>query len=375
MTVRGRVQHALRRLALIALLAAVLGPLLLAGPLPYPSSRRGLRPPSSAPSRDVDAAAPVEATRWVMGTSLRIVVAGPPPRAETALAAAFEAAQRLDGLLSDYDPESPLSQLNASAGSPVPIQPELRAYLRRALRDSERTDGAFDITVGALTRLCRGGVIGPNGSDSTPAANAWAAARSHVGYRRVEVPAAGAVTLPIGCRLDPGGDGKGVAIDAMVRALRAHDVHNAFLDFGNSSMYGMGVPGTGVAGWEVLLIDDRGQPIGTVTLRDAGLTTSSSLRADAGSGSTQGHIVDPRTGILLTAARTAAVLSASGTDGDVLSTALVVDGRDGLRLTARFPGTAAAVFERASQDSSAGRTAWVQPAFARHFRPALSSRS
>jgi thiamine biosynthesis lipoprotein ApbE len=112
-----------------------------------------------------------------------------------------------------------------------------------------------------------------------------------------------------------------------------------------------------------------------VTLRDAGLSTSSSRRTDAGGGAPRGHIVDPRTGALVSVARTAAVLSAGATEGDVLSTALVVEGQAGLRWTDRFPDTTAAVFERAGPDSSAGRTSWVQPAFAKHFRAALSRRS
>jgi hypothetical protein len=110
-----------QRMEVGLLLTAVMGPLLVLRPNGpgSPASAEGPRVPA-VPSVY---AAPItlEATRWVMGTALRIVVVAPPPRAQQALQAAFAQAQRLDSLLSNYQPDSPLSQLNAGAGKPTRV--------------------------------------------------------------------------------------------------------------------------------------------------------------------------------------------------------------------------------------------------------------
>ena len=93
---------------------------------------------------------PPEAVRWIMGTSLEVII-----RHEDATLfaeareAAFAEAQRLDNLLSPWLDTSPLSRLNASAGQgPVRTDPELVLYLERARLDTERTHGVFDVTAG-----------------------------------------------------------------------------------------------------------------------------------------------------------------------------------------------------------------------------------
>jgi thiamine biosynthesis lipoprotein len=294
--------------------------------------------------------------RLVMGTALEIAVADPDSsRAAEALDAAFEEAARLERLLSHYLPESPLSRLNASAGEIVAAEPELLAYLRRAQRDGVRTDGAFDVTIAPLLSLHREGAAG---------ADRVRQALSLIGVEKILFPAPGFVQLPrAGMRLDPGGDGKGVALDAMVGLLREHGIERAFLDFGGSSIYGLGTPpeqgGAAAAGWIVALPGgEDGGPLAAVPLRDLALSVSSSLppsedrdasRPASGprsrSAPAAAHIVDPRTGDLVTVPRLVCVLSPSATDADVLSTALIVEGSAGLRWLSRFEGAACGIQE------------------------------
>lgn len=295
-------------------------------------------------------------SEWVMGTRLTIAVpAG--RRAAAILREAFAIARELDAVLSDYKPESPLSRLGERAGGPAaPVDARLLAFLARAREDSARTGGAFDVTVGALMRLYREGVARPERLERARAATGW---------RHIEIRPDGAVRLARpGMRLDPGGIGKGYAVDAIVERLRARGVRRAFVDFGESSFYGLGAP-RGRRGWPVLVrAAEPGRYLGIVWLRDRSLATSHALPPpDPGRSASRGHIVDPRTGRLVVEARATAVLSPSATDADVLSTALVVEPALQADLSRRYPGAAAATH-------TAGHPPRVDAEFRRVFEPA-----
>ncbi len=291
---------------------------------------------SSGESPPAEVARGFLGTRWVMGTELTIDVRHLPAAPATRAAEeGFEEVQRLDNLLSNWLDYTPLSRLNASAGEgPVAADPELIAYLRRARRDAVRTDGNFDVTVGALIQAHRNS-SDPDGIEE---------ARALVGISRLTITDR-TVTLPAGFALDPGGDGKGLAVDAVVERLSAHGVTTGFVNFGGSSFFGMGVPGTDpvARGWPVAIAGPDGIPLGTVYLRDRALSSSCSRVTDA-DGSTRAHIVNPETGDLVREIRTAVVLSPSATDAEVLSTALVVAGEAGTGWLARFEGAEFAIF-------------------------------
>jgi thiamine biosynthesis lipoprotein len=292
-------------------------------------------------------------TQWVMGSPLTIALpTGLGEGGSKAFREAFAIAHDLDALLSDYRPGSALSRLNARAGKPAaPVEPALLAFLRRAQDDTRRTEGAFDLTVGAITHAAREG-------RELPAR----LRREAVGLRVLEISRDGATALrhPV-ARLDPGGIGKGHALEAMVARLRAQGIRRAFIDFGGSSFYGLGAP-AGREGWPVQLRSNSpGRSLGIVLLRDMSLSVSMSRLSPHRS--PRVHIVDPRTGRFITEARFAAALSPSATDAEVLSTALIVDPSLQAKLTERYPGSASLL-------EIPGKPLRVVPAFRAHWVPA-----
>ena len=90
--------------------------------------------------------------RPLMGTLVELQVEGANEDAlRRAADAAYREMQRLTDIMSHYDPASTVSEINRQAGiAPVPAPAELLEVLRMARRVSEATDGAFDVTVGAL---------------------------------------------------------------------------------------------------------------------------------------------------------------------------------------------------------------------------------
>ena len=296
----------------------------------------------------------LDRTEVIMGARLRIALEPPPGRAADAVfAQAFARVRALDDLLSDYRPETPLSRLSATSGGPaVRVTPELRAFLERAQRDHAATEGAFDITAGALVRALRRG---------EPAA--IHRARAATGLEHVLLLRDGRVQLRRpGMWLDAGGIGKGMAVDAVVAVLRAAGVRRAFVDFGGSSFYGLGVP-RGRAGWPVLLGGHaRAQPLGVVHLRDEGFSSSEARLSAPQGARRRRHILDPRTRTLVDAERYAVVLSPSATDADVLTTALVVEPRLRAKLAARYPGAIGLVVDGAGDPE-------IDPALAARMTP------
>src|SRR5437764_1129995 len=87
-----------------------------------------------------------------MGTQFTIIVyAADKNMAQKASRAAFERIAELDASMSDYKDSSELMKLCAKAGGePVPVSEDLFFVLSKAVLASEKSDGAFDVTVGPV---------------------------------------------------------------------------------------------------------------------------------------------------------------------------------------------------------------------------------
>ena len=281
--------------------------------------------------------------RYVMGTILQLELCAPHrERRQQVLDAAFAAAQRLDGLLTTYSPDSPTSRLNASAGKgPQALPPEVVELLAASREYQLLTDGTFDVTVGPLVALWRdAGVTG-----RVPANAAIAAARARVGSGRIVLDGDGraAALADAGMAVDFGGIGKGYALDRVAAGIRAAGVDSALLDFGRSSVWALGHPPDAPA-WHLLLEHPSRGPIGVIALRDGqALSVSGSLAQGSEiAGRRYGHVLDPRSGWPLERDLLAAVVAPSAELAEALSKALLILGEtDGIALLGRWPGVEA----------------------------------
>jgi thiamine biosynthesis lipoprotein len=269
------------------------------------------------------AAAPATEVHYVMGTYLRITAYGPDP--VPAMRRCFADARRLEGVFSRFDPSSELSRVNA--GTTRDIGPDFARLLERANALRAATGGRFDVTVGRLTALWRDAVTRPAAAALTDALAATGGPVAVVNGR---------LRMPIGTRLDFDGIAKGWAVDACVALLRGAGVRRALVSLGESSIYALGPP-PGAARWT---LDVRGVDpdalIGRLALRDQAMSVSSSLRADPRTGTRVGHIVDPRTGLVLRRPALGVVVAASATDAEAYSKALLLWGASGVEAVERL---------------------------------------
>ena len=269
----------------------------------------------------------VSESRRLMGAPWTITVhAANQAAGSEAIAAAFAEIERLEGILSDYDPTSELSRLSAAAPTPepVPVGADLWLVLVAAEGTRELTAGAFDIAVGPLTSLWRQA----RRSGRLPDPDKLAAARAAVGAGTVElVPETQSVRLPKpGTRLDPGGIGMGYAADGALEVLAARGIRSAMIDASGDVLVSAAPPGTD--GWRIAVAPLRPGGQGeTLVLVHAAVTTSGdAYQAVEIDGVRYSHIVDPRTGPGITGPTTVTVVAPDATTADALATAASVLG-------------------------------------------------
>jgi len=248
---------------------------------------------------------------------------------EDAADSALDEARRLDSLLSNYKKDSELSLVNQQAAEhPVKVSAEFFHLLQACQNYSAQSEGAFDLTVGPLMRVW--GFY--KGSGHLPHRAEVQAALTKVGYRHVHLDAA-AQTVSFdrsGVELDPGGIGKGYAVDRMVDVLRRKGVRTALVAGSGSSIYGMGAPPDHPQGWKIEIKNpwDVNKTAAEVYLKDMSMSTSGSyekfFRAE---GKTYAHIMDPRTGFPAQGSVSVSVIAPRTIDSEAWAKPYFVNGR------------------------------------------------
>jgi FAD:protein FMN transferase len=271
-----------------------------------------------------------------MATRFELVLQGEDePRLRAAGEEALAEIQRLEAQLSFYRPSSEVSRLNArAAAAPVRVEGGLFELLLRARGYCEETGGAFDVTVGPLMRCW--GFTGQGGA--VPAPEALEAARAVVGMHLVELDERKSTVrfARPGVQIDLGAIGKGYALEQAALLLREVGVESALLHGGTSTIQAIGRPHEADA-WKVAIEhpapnaeSDRKELLAIVPLRDEALSVSAVWgKAFTADGKVYGHVLDPRLGRPVEGAALAAVVAASATETDALSTALLTLGTTG----------------------------------------------
>lgn len=244
----------------------------------------------------------------------------------------FEEIDRLDAQLSNYKPESELSQINRNAAhESVVVEPGLFKLIQDSLRYSRETNGSFDITVGPLMKAW--GFF--RGQGRIPTRQELDRVLQRVGYQHVKLDSASRTVRfdEQGIDLDLGGIAKGYAVDRAVALLRENGVASALVSSGTSSIYALGAP-PGDRAWKVTLRDPfDGNKVGDVIgLRNYSMSTSANYeRFFKLGGKTYGHIMDPRTGMPTEGVLSVAVFAPATCQSDALTKPFFILGVNGIR--------------------------------------------
>lgn len=256
-------------------------------------------------------ASPVAPARWrgiALGAEAEITLHG--PGAEAALTDAIARVRGIERAFSLYDPGSELSRLNASGW--LAPSPAFRALLQQADAVHRATGGAFDPSVQPLWQaLARGTDV--------------ETARALTGWERVTI--AQEITLAPGQALTFNGIAQGFATDVVTDLLASSGFGRALVNIGEHRALG--------GPWRLGLSDPAAGYLGTRTLADGAIATSSPAALRLGTG---GHILDPR-GSRAPLWSTTSVEAESAALADALSTACCLLEPDEIRRAmAALPG-------------------------------------
>jgi thiamine biosynthesis lipoprotein len=293
-----------------------------------------LRTLPPAEPEEAPEAALLRFARQAMATTFEILLPFGTPHAYEAAEEVLDEIDRLEDQLTVYREHSEVSRLNRLAPTQaVPVEEGLFGLLTQAARLTRETDGAFDISVGALIKAWgfyrRAGRV--------PSESERREVQGRVGMQHVVLdPAAKSVRyLRPGLEINLGSIGKGYALDRVGARLRdGWGLGHGLLHGGHSSVLALGSePGT-AHGWPVAIRHpwDRERQLALVHLRDRALGTSAATFQHLEyNGRKLGHILDPRTAWPAESLASASVVAPTAAEADGLATAFFILGVDRAR--------------------------------------------
>ncbi|MEP4198004.1 MAG: FAD:protein FMN transferase [Aliishimia sp.] len=243
-----------------------------------------------------------QAQTWqgrAFGGDISLTLTG--PRSETALALdhARKLIRLIEGLFSLYDTKSALSRLNQNGVLSNPDD-HMNALLTHADIAYRQTSGLFDPTIQPLWAALA------NRTDPAPA-------RRLIGWDRVRFDTS-TVALDAGQALTFNGIAQGYATDLVTAALKQRGLTQVLVNIGEHRALG--------GPWKLALADPTIGHVGTRTIKDSAIATSSPSALSLGD---QSHILHPNHHAIWS---TVSVEARTATSADSLSTALVFAPKD-----------------------------------------------
>jgi thiamine biosynthesis lipoprotein len=281
-----------------------------------------------------------------MDTFVRLVVHGRQSQAalDDIIDATVKEMARLESVLSAHAAGSDVDKLNTAATAPRVVSDETIAVLERAKQVYERSQGAFDVTIGALMRAWGFGTD----ARAVPTPAALAEALPGVGFEHVEMDVSQRtvrLTHP-NTQLDLGGVAKGYIVDQAILFLAQRGITNAFVEAGGDVRVLGGFPGQFI--WEKpravrIGVQHPTQPDALIavvsTYGGAVLTSGDYERYFIQDGVRYTHIVDPRTGMTVRGIASATIVAPEAALADAIATAaMVLNVEQGIALIESFPG-------------------------------------
>ena len=286
-----------------------------------------LTPDSSAPSpSDV---VMINVSRRAMATSFDILLPFGTPAVSAAAESALDTIDALEDHLSVYRDHSEVSRLNGIAyKEAMAVAENLFDLLTLAKRIAAETDGAFDISAGALIKAW-GFFRGPR---RVPSERERAEALQRIGMKYVVLDGATRTVrfLASGLEINLGSIGKGYALDRAAQLLQSEwNIASGLLHGGHSSVYAIGSRPGEDRGWPVGISHPwrRETRIAIVWLRNRAVGTSAaSFQHLQWQGRKLGHILDPRTGWPAEGMASATAVAPTAAEADALATAFFILG-------------------------------------------------
>jgi FAD:protein FMN transferase len=226
-------------------------------------------------------------------------------------------------IFSDYIDSSELSKLSASAGNQtaVSVSPALFDILLQSKIAFDKSDCAFDITVGPLSKLWRK----IRKTKQFPTDEAIQANRKLTGFDKLILDTINkkVTLLQPGMQLDLGGIAQGYIAQKIIDFLHSKNVHHALVNASGDIVMSQAPPGSD--GWTVgVNVPESADELlsKTLIIQNKAVTTSGDVyQFIEHEGKRYSHIIDPRSGYGITSQRNVTAIASDGTTADWLATA------------------------------------------------------
>jgi thiamine biosynthesis lipoprotein len=242
---------------------------------------------------------------------------------------ALDEIDRLEAQLSVYRESSEVHRLNRAASyCAIPVEEGLFGLLELSAQLCAATEGAFDVSAGALIKAW--GFYKPPPRLPSQLERLAALECTGMGHVVLDPERRTVHFLKPGLEFNLGSIGKGYALDRAAAILRRRDdFSSALLHGGHSSVYAIGTEPGDERGWLVGLSHpwETDRRLATVRLRDRALGTSAAtFRHLEYNGRKLGHTLDPRSGWPAGGMAQASAIAPTAAEADALATAFYVLG-------------------------------------------------
>jgi thiamine biosynthesis lipoprotein len=247
--------------------------------------------------------------------------------------------KRVEYLISDWIPTTQISQVNKNAGiKPVKVDNEVFDLVGRAIKVSQITSGAFDISYASMDKIWKF-----DGSMKTmPTEEAIKKSVSKIGYKNIILdPNEQTILLKYeGMKLGLGGIGQGYIADKVKELLFSKGCTSGIVNVsGDINAWGKQPDGKP---WTVGIINpmNKNKVFATFPLENSAVETSGSYEKYVMfNGIRYAHIIDPRTGYPAQGIISVSVFAKQTEIADALATGIFVLGVEvGLDLVNQLKG-------------------------------------
>ncbi|CAI9674191.1 MULTISPECIES: FAD:protein FMN transferase [Elizabethkingia] len=245
---------------------------------------------------------------------------------------------RIENLISEWRPETQISQVNQNAGiKPIKVDKEVFDLTKKGIYFSKLTDGAFDISIVAMDKIWKF----DDSMDELPSEQAIKESVRNVGYRNIILDSTNSTIFlkNPGMKIGFGSIGKGYAADKTRDLMKSMGVKAGIIDAsGDISTWGTQPDGKPWAiGINNPFNDHKMAAI--LYFKENAVTTSGSYEKYAEiHGKRYSHIMNPKTGYPSTGLTSVTITGPNATMANGFSTSIMVLGeKEGLKLLKQFP--------------------------------------
>lgn len=235
--------------------------------------------------------------------------------------------KRIENLFTTFSPDSETNLINEQAGiKPVIVCQEVFDLIKRSLKISAVTDGAFDITYGSIDKSLWNF---DKEMKALPEASIAAKMVSLIDYKNVELDELAKTVFlrKKGMRIGFGGIGKGYAAEKAKQLLRKEGVKSGIVNAsGDLTIWGLQANGKK---WKIGIVDPDNShlPFSALEITDMAVATSGNYEKFVIiDGIKYSHTINPKTGMPVRGIKSVTIFCPDAEIADAMATPVTIMG-------------------------------------------------